>query len=122
MVLRKADCRVAGRKIDHAETAAGKRFGFRSRRFRRKTKALRDEGASACENQPSILGNSLHHDVVRASGEEGRGNVARDRTGHGSCAGAPSVSEEPGWVFDLNSCPRGREGPVGLCCCWRAPG
>ena len=93
----------------------GKRFGFRE--------ALRDEGGtSACENQPSILGNSLHHDVVRASGEEGRGNVARDRTGHGSCAGAPSVSEEPGWVFDLNSCPRGREGACGLMLLLASPG
>ena len=49
---------------------------------------VRRRQRSPRENQPSILGSSLHHDVVRAS----RRNVARTRTGQESLEGASSVS------------------------------
>ena len=49
------------------------RFGFLSLRFRRKMRVRRDGDVrrrrmSALEHRPSILGNGLHHDVVRPGG------------------------------------------------------
>ena len=45
---------------------------------------------SGCDNHPSILGKSLHHVLVRASGR----TVAKSRTGQRSFVGPSFVSEE----------------------------
>ena len=58
--------------------AAGNRFGFLSRR--RDECVVRKQRRSVSVKHPSILGLSLHHSVVCASGR----TAARTRTGHWS--------------------------------------